>query len=491
MANASPEQPAPAFELAGARSSDGHAMSPSWEEATDKSTNAHTPPRLGVVLAAGRAERLSKVTRGRPKALVLLGGMPLVERAVRTLLAAGVERVVVVSGYEGESVREATANLPAERVHVVQSADWESGNGASLAAAEQAAATEDRFVVLCGDTVFSPGGLTSLVHSGTPAVLVDPSPSPANWEEGTKVEIEDGLATAFGKSLEAPAIDCGAFLLGPEVFQAQRRAAAIGDHSLAGAITELTRSRPLRVVSLPAAGWWQDIDTPEDLRAARTMLRRSLANPSDGPVSRRLNRPISTRITMALAPFRLSPALLTTIAFLVGMWAAWSLSAGRAIVGGLLAQLNSVLDGIDGETARLHFRASPSGARLDSLGDRMIDAAVIAGVGLWIWVDPSRTFRASIIAASSVGWALISVALQDKVSTFELPPSSDRPLSLMLLGRDVRMFVLALGSVLALPVVGLVVGFLTYTSSGILRVVRVLRLGWNPFRKKAEAAGLP
>jgi len=316
-------------------------------------------------------------------------------------------------------------------------------------------------------------------------VLVDASPSQTVWEEGTKVEIEEGMATGFGKALDQPAIDCGAFLLGPEVFGAQRRASARGDHSLAGAITELTHEGPLRVVTLSQGAWWQDIDTPEDLRTARGMLRRSLANPTDGPISRNLNRPISTRLTMAIAPFRLSPTLLTFVAFLIGIYAAWSLSAGRAVVGGLMAQLNSILDGVDGETARLHFRSSSSGRRLDSTADRMIDAAVVAGVGLWLWVDPSRSFRASIIIASAAGWGIIDYVLQDKVARFELPPSSDRPLSLMLLGRDVRMFILAAGAVLNDPLLGLAVGFLTYCSSGILRVVRVVRLGWSPIRARA------
>jgi CDP-L-myo-inositol myo-inositolphosphotransferase len=449
----------------------------------DAGALAAQPPRVGVVLAAGRAERLSKITRGKPKALVLLGGLSLVERAVRTLLAAGVEQVVVVSGHQGESVREAIDNLATDRVRIVHSDTWESGNGTSLAAAEQAVLGEQRFVVMCGDTVFSSGALAALVRSSGPAVLIDPAPSPDAWGEGTKVQVEDGVATGFGKGLDQPAIDCGAFVLGPEVFPAQGRAAEREDHTLAGAITELSQSRPLRVVALPPRAWWQDIDTPEDLRTARTMLRRSLANPTDGPISRKLNRPLSTRLTMAIAPFRLSPTLLTFAAFLVGVYAAWSLSAGRAVVGGLMAQLNSVLDGIDGETARLQFRSSKAGARLDATADRMIDAAIVAGVGLWIWVDPSRTFRASIILAGAAGWGIIAYRLQDKVATFELPANAtDRPLSLMLLGRDVRMFILAAGSVLDLPLAALAVGFVTYCTSGLLRVIRVLRLGWNPFR---------
>jgi hypothetical protein len=111
-----------------------------------------------------------------------------------------------------------------------------------------------------------------------------------------------GAVVAFGKHLEEPAIDCGAFLLPLEVFGRQRQAAAEGDHSLAGAVTRLAQTRPLRVVELPAGCWWQDVDTPEDVQAARVALRRSLGKDADGPVSRLLNRPLSTRLSMVLTP---------------------------------------------------------------------------------------------------------------------------------------------------------------------------------------------
>jgi CTP:molybdopterin cytidylyltransferase MocA len=55
--------------------------------------------RVGVVLAAGRSERLASVTGGGSTALLRLGGLSLVERAVRSLLAAGLERVLVVADH--------------------------------------------------------------------------------------------------------------------------------------------------------------------------------------------------------------------------------------------------------------------------------------------------------------------------------------------------------------------------------------------------------
>jgi CDP-L-myo-inositol myo-inositolphosphotransferase len=82
------------------------------------------------------------------------------------------------------------------------------------------------------------------------------------------------------------------------VFERQRQAASEGDHTLAGAVTRLAQTRPLRAVALPAGCWWQDVDTPHDARVARAALRRSLGKDADGPVSRWLNRPLSTRLGM-------------------------------------------------------------------------------------------------------------------------------------------------------------------------------------------------
>src|SRR5438445_4581369 len=61
-------------------------------------------PNIAVVLAAGRSERLREVTRGGSKALVRVGGIALVERAVRSLLAAGIDRVVLMTGYHAGPV---------------------------------------------------------------------------------------------------------------------------------------------------------------------------------------------------------------------------------------------------------------------------------------------------------------------------------------------------------------------------------------------------
>jgi choline kinase len=231
-------------------------------------------PRVGVVLAAGRSQRLESVTGVAPRPCSAWGGLSLVERAARSLLAAGLERVLVVVGHDAGPVAIVVGRLGRDQVKVVYADRWADGNGASLAAVQGEVQGQALFVLATADHVFGEGGLERLLAAGEPAVLVDLAPDRAAWAEGTRVRVVDGAVVAFGKHLEEPAIDCGAFLLPPEVFGCQRQVAAEGDHSLAGAVTRLAQTRPLRAVELPAGCWWQDVDTPQDARAAKTALRR-------------------------------------------------------------------------------------------------------------------------------------------------------------------------------------------------------------------------
>ena len=250
-------------------------------EAAELPSGAVVLPRVGVVLAAGRSERIRSITGGGSKALLRLGGLSLVERAVRTLLADGVESVVVVVGHDAAPVAAVVDRLGPGRVRAVYADRWEDGNGGSLAAVEDAVAGEALFVLLTADHVFGDGAIARLLATGAPAVLVDASPVRAAWGEGTRVRVVDGAAVAFGKHLDEPAIDCGAFLLPPDIFRCQAQAAAEGDHTLAGAVTGLAQERPLRAVALPVGCWWQDVDTPRTRgRPPRPCAARSAKRPT-------------------------------------------------------------------------------------------------------------------------------------------------------------------------------------------------------------------
>jgi choline kinase/phosphatidylglycerophosphate synthase len=410
-----------------------------------------TRPGVGLVLAAGRSERLAGVTGGGSKALIRIGGLRFVERAVRTLFAGGLERVVVVVGYQAGPVAAVVDRLAPGRVRAVFAESWELGNGASLLAAESLVAEEGLFVLVTVDHVFGEWALEPLLSAGRPAVLVDHAPNPDAWAEGMRVRLDEEKVIALSKELDEPSIDCGAFLLPTAIFDAQRRAHARGDASLAAAVTELARELPVAAVPFPQGRWWCDIDTPEDLRSAAARLRRSLTKETDGPVSRYLNRPISTRMSMALAHLPIHPDVVSLTAFLLGVIAAWLLASGRGIAGGILAQLASVLDGVDGEIARLQVRAGPGGALLDGVLDRLADAAIVGGLALWALDAGSDPRLVAALAVAATAGAMLSMATKDRMSALGFPPLPERWIASLLGGRDARLLIVAIGALLGWP----------------------------------------
>ena len=431
-------------------------------------------PRIAVVLAAGRSERLADVTGGGSKALVRVGGLTLIERAVRTLLANGIEHVVVVVGYQAGPVATVVNRIAPERVRAAFAERWELGNGASLAAAEPHVAEEAAFLLMTTDHVFGDGALGPLLVAGRPAVLVDNAPEPSAWAEGTKVSLHAERAVAFSKELGDPAIDCGAFLLPDAVFDAQRAAQARGDASLAGSVTELASVEPLEAVALPPGAWWQDVDTPEDLRRVSSRLRRSLTKETDGPVARYLNRPVSTRLSMALAHLPIHPDVVSILAFAIALVGAWSLAVGAAIAGALLVHVASVLDGVDGEIARIRIRTSAAGALLDGVLDRVGDAAIMCGLALWALDkghDPAIVVAVTVAATAG---AMLSMATKDRIAALAIPPPPEREIGFLLGGRDARLAFVTLFALSGRPLLALTVTAITSAVSLLARLLIVL-----------------
>ena len=107
----------------------------------------------GVVLAAGSSTRM-----GRPKQLLRLGEVPLLQHVVDAVAAAGLDEVVVVLGHEADAI-EAALELPSE-VRVVLNERFAQGHHGSVRVGFAEASTKDADVaMLLGDQPYIGGDL--------------------------------------------------------------------------------------------------------------------------------------------------------------------------------------------------------------------------------------------------------------------------------------------------------------------------------------------
>lgn len=118
-------------------------------------------------------------------------------------------------------------------------------------------------------------------------------------------------------------------------------------------------------------------------RAGRMIIAATI-KAGDGLVSRHINRPISMRISAFLLRFAgVRPMHATALTALCGLVMALCLFSGTQaglVAGGVLFQIASIVDGVDGEMARATQRTSARGAMMDTVTDGVTNVAFLAGL---------------------------------------------------------------------------------------------------------------
>jgi phosphatidylglycerophosphate synthase len=127
-------------------------------------------------------------------------------------------------------------------------------------------------------------------------------------------------------------------------------------------------------------------------RKAEWALIRRMNKSYEGPVDALINWRFSMRITRVLSrrSLAVTPNHVTIAAILVGIVASYVASLGAwwsFAVGGVLLEINSILDSVDGELARLRFQYSKLGQWLDNLSDDIVDNLFLVAVGYGIGGD--------------------------------------------------------------------------------------------------------
>lgn len=236
----------------------------------------------GVLLAAGRGTRMGALTANTPKPLLPLCGQPIIERIVRGFASAGVEEIVLVTGYRGEQIEAALGDGARLGVRLQYRRQTETNGTARALLLARDAVGDEPFLLSWGDVVidFDQYAAIAGAFAERPCdLLLSLNPMDDPWR-GAAVYVDgDHRVTRL---IEKPPPgtsttrwnNAGIFVHTALSFTYAERLAPSerGEYELPQAISAMIEDGR-RVHAYPLQGFWSDLGTPEDLVAAEAALR--------------------------------------------------------------------------------------------------------------------------------------------------------------------------------------------------------------------------
>jgi len=228
----------------------------------------------GIILAAGKGARLNGTVGERPKCLLHVGDVTLVERQIETLRELGIEDVAVVVGCQADLVRQ----ICGRGVEFVVNARFAETNSLYSLWLARPLLT-DGFVVMNCDVLFHPQLLDDLLTSRhEDALLVSYQEDDAKpfGDEEMKVKVRRGRVVDISKTMapaEADGENLGVVKFGRTgarlLIDKMDALVSAGPHTAWApqAFAAFAAERPLHAIGTRGFPW-TEIDFPEDYRHA-------------------------------------------------------------------------------------------------------------------------------------------------------------------------------------------------------------------------------
>ena len=337
-----------------------------------------TPPSTDAVTVIIAVEN-SRTNSEYSPALARVGTLPVLLRTILMVQSSKPSRIrVCVDAAAMRTVRsvlERTGRLP-------KSIEWcETPSGTDLALmVSRVVRSSNRIVVLLGNRAYQPALLQSAIEwkSASGALVFTTGPAPVGI-----------YALSQAAALEFTSV-CDSTGDTLEQLDAWVRST--------GSVTE-------KPVPLSA---WHEILAPEDQPVAERKLDSWLVKPTDG-LWARMNRRVSIPISRQLIKFPITPNMVSLFTLLVSFAAGYYFALGgywNMLLGAVLSVWASILDGCDGEVARIKLQSSDFGCWLETVCDYLYYLFVFGGMSLGL----TRTYgnRSYLVWGAVLGFGAIT-----------------------------------------------------------------------------------
>lgn len=234
-------------------------------------------PRIAMVLAAGKGERMRPITDRIPKPLVAVGGKALLDHVLDRLADAGVERAVVNVHYLADQIERHLAKRKKPQIVISDERERLLDTGGGVVKALDKLGPEP-FFHLNSDTVWIDGvkpNLERLAAGFDPArmdalLLLAPATTSIGYSgRGDYSMVPEGKLKRRTEREIAPFVFAGAAILTPALF----KAAPEGVFSLTKLFDRAQEAG--RLFGLRLEGVWMHVGTPEAIAIAEDAIRAS------------------------------------------------------------------------------------------------------------------------------------------------------------------------------------------------------------------------
>jgi len=325
-----------------------------------------SPSKVAIVLATQRVSE----TDPAKSVLAKVGALPLALRAILSAKSSGADRIIVaVDSVNGAAIRSALAKTR----RLPDSVKWleVSPESAISIAVQGAAGNAERVVLIMGDRSYHP----SLYRTA------------GEWDGDGALELVSGGAlvglTALSQDLALDLVRDSSSKIGSlealHEWIRTRHAAKFGPTVV--------------YCKTVAQDSWQKVANEQDRFVAETKLESWLVKPTDG-IFARMNRKVSIPISRQLIKFPITPNMVSL--FTLGVSFASGLYFGlggywNALIGAVLSVWASILDGCDGEVARLKLQVSDFGCWLDTVCDYLYYIFIFVGMTVGLVRSTGKT----------------------------------------------------------------------------------------------------
>jgi len=232
-----------------------------------------------LILAAGLGSRLKQKTVGLPKALLPVGGKPILKRQIESLVVAGIRKIVLVIGHEGQKIVDFIANtFQGLEVQYVVNPDASTTNSSYSFWLARRWIEGEPYLHLNCDILFSPALLRQLIDSPRENLIAVRTDCPlGDRMENVALNGDQIVEMSITKRPRSEGKAFGLAKLGPRstgwIARRIESLLAQGDRKqhLFGVIREALKE--LNYFALKADGeLLLEVNTLEDLRAAEEVL---------------------------------------------------------------------------------------------------------------------------------------------------------------------------------------------------------------------------